>query len=108
MRCILPAAPLYLVDLLFYLEGFEVVEFRLMGLELRMEFVLASLFLRQVSIHLCCPYLPVVAYSLIPLKQDHPAAFVPCCKVISCVVELDGRYYVRFNRIFSSCDSPDA
>ena len=90
MRRILPAAPFDLVDLLFYLEGFEVVEFRFMGLEFRMEFVLASFLLRHVSIHLRCSSSPAVAYRLVPLKQDHPATFVSSCKVVSCVIEFDG------------------
>jgi hypothetical protein len=45
VRRILPAAPLDLVDLLFDLEGFEVVEFWLVRLELGMKLVLASLLL---------------------------------------------------------------
>ena len=42
---VLALAPLDLVDLLLDLERLEVVEFRLMRLELRVELVLASLFL---------------------------------------------------------------
>jgi hypothetical protein len=38
-------APLDLVDLLFYLEGLEVVKFGLVRLELGVEFILACLFL---------------------------------------------------------------
>ena len=38
-------APLDLVDLLFYLKRFEVIEFGLMGLEFGMEFVFAGFFL---------------------------------------------------------------
>ena len=45
MRCILSLAPFYLVDLLLDLEGFEVVEFWLVGLELCMELVFAGLLL---------------------------------------------------------------
>lgn len=45
MGSVLSAAPLDLVDLLFDLEGFEVVEFGLVGLELCVELVLAGFFL---------------------------------------------------------------
>ena len=49
MRCILPPAPLDLVDFFFYLERLELVEFWFVGLELRVEFVLASFLLPMVS-----------------------------------------------------------
>lgn len=49
MGGVLSAAPLDLVDLLFDLEGLEVVEFWLVGLELRMELVLAGFFLYAVD-----------------------------------------------------------
>ena len=49
MGSILSAAPFDFVYLLFYLKGLQVVEFRLMRLELGVEFVLACLFLEQVS-----------------------------------------------------------
>jgi hypothetical protein len=45
MGSILSPAPLDLVNLLFYLEGFQVIEFGFMGLEFGMEFVFASFFL---------------------------------------------------------------
>ncbi len=45
VRGILPAAPFNLVDLFLDFEGFEVVEFGLVGLEFGVEFVLAGLFL---------------------------------------------------------------
>jgi hypothetical protein len=45
MRGILTLAPFDLVDLFFYLEGFEVVKFWLMGLELGVKFILACLLL---------------------------------------------------------------
>lgn len=50
MRSILPPTPLDFVDLLFYFEGLEVVEFRFMGLEFCMEFILACFFLDHVSL----------------------------------------------------------
>lgn len=45
MGGILSTAPLDLVDLLFDLEGLEVVEFRLVGLEFCVKLVLAGFFL---------------------------------------------------------------
>ena len=45
MRCVLPLAPFYLIDLLLYLEGLEIVEFWLVRLEFGVELVLASFFL---------------------------------------------------------------
>ena len=50
MRSILSPAPLDLVDLLFYFEGFQVVEFGLVGLEFGVEFILAGFFLNHVSL----------------------------------------------------------
>lgn len=45
MGGILSSTPFDLVDLLFNLEGFEVVKFGFVGLELSVELVLASLLL---------------------------------------------------------------
>ncbi len=47
MRCILAAAPLDLVDLLFDLEGLEIVELGFVRLKLGVELVLASLLLER-------------------------------------------------------------
>jgi hypothetical protein len=58
MRRILSTAPLYLVDLLFYLERLQVVEFRLVGLKFGVELVLAGFFL-------------VTSASLSQLMQPH-------------------------------------
>lgn len=41
MRGVLPTTPLDFVDLLFDFQGFQVVEFRLVGLELCVELVFA-------------------------------------------------------------------
>lgn len=49
MRRILPTAPLDLVDLLFYFEGLEIIEFRFVRLELCVELVLAGFLLLQLS-----------------------------------------------------------
>lgn len=50
MRRVLALAPLDLVDLLLDLEGLEVVEFGLVGLELGVELVFAGFFLGIVSL----------------------------------------------------------
>jgi len=49
MGSILSPAPLDLVNLLFYLEGFQVIEFGFMGLEFGMEFVFAGFFLASTT-----------------------------------------------------------
>ena len=50
MRSILPSTPFDLIDLFFYLEGFEVVELGFVRLELGVEFVFACLLLFGMSI----------------------------------------------------------
>ena len=45
MGGVLSLTPLDLVDFLFYLQGFQVIEFRLVRLKFGMEFVLASFLL---------------------------------------------------------------
>ena len=50
MRSILPSTPLDLVDLFFYLEGFEVVELGFVRLELGVEFVFTCFLLRGMSV----------------------------------------------------------
>ena len=49
MRGVLSAAPLDLVDLLFYFKGLEIIKFWFVGLKLGMELVFARLLLRRVS-----------------------------------------------------------
>lgn len=49
MGSVLSPAPFDLVDLLFYLERFEIIELGLVRLELGVELVLASLFLPRAS-----------------------------------------------------------
>jgi hypothetical protein len=44
---ILSSAPLYFVDLLFYFEGLQVIEFGFVGLEFGVELVLACFFLKS-------------------------------------------------------------
>jgi hypothetical protein len=49
VRSILPPAPLYLIDLLFYFKGFEVVEFGFVRLEFGVKLIFACFFLQNVS-----------------------------------------------------------
>ena len=49
MRRVLPPTPFDLINLFLDLQGFQIVKFRLMGLELCMELVLASLLLVDIS-----------------------------------------------------------
>ena len=49
MRGVLSLAPFDLVDLFFYFQGFQIIKFRLMRLELRVELVLAGFLLPTVS-----------------------------------------------------------
>lgn len=49
MRGILSSTPLDLVDLFFNLQRLEIIEFRLVRLELCMELILASFFLYHIS-----------------------------------------------------------
>ena len=81
-------APLDLVDFLFDLEGFEVVEFRLVGLEFRVEFVFAGFFLLYVSVRLSVGG-SAKANCLVALEEDDPSALVTGCEVVAGVVELD-------------------
>lgn len=101
MRSILSAAPLYLVDLLFYFEGFEVVEFGFVRLEFCMELILACLFLQNVSsfpgkTSRLRRSVAILAstYCLVPLKKHNSPSFVTSCQIIARVVEFDCRYYI--------------
>jgi hypothetical protein len=83
MRGILSPAPLDLVDLLFYLEGLQVIEFWFVGLKFGMEFVLAGFFLNHVSssvpIDATSYCVQSCAYRLVPLEQHNSSAFVSSC-----------------------------
>ena len=52
MRSILPSTPLDLVDLFFYLQGFEVVKLGFVRLELGVELVFARFLLLGMSVDL--------------------------------------------------------
>ena len=73
MSSVLSLAPADLVDLLLDLEGLEVVELGLVGLELGVELVLATLL------------------RLVALEEDDAAALVPGGEVVARVVKLDRR-----------------
>lgn len=99
MRGILSSAPLDLVDLLFDFEGLEIVELRLVGLEFGVEFVLAGFFLARRSVSsmtaLSSPEsVELDTHCLVALEQDDTATLVTSSKVVSRVVELNGRYDV--------------
>ena len=99
MGGILTAAPLDLIDLLLDLQGFEVVEFGLVGLELGVEFIFACFFLRDDHICQHSPWSffistifkdvdgrPSAAFfynrgtdSLVPLEQDDSASLIAGC-----------------------------
>ena len=69
MGGILSPTPLDLVDFLFYLQGFQVIELGLMRLEFGMEFVLASFLLPMVSYS---ERNPKTLKSLLHLGSDGP------------------------------------
>lgn len=98
MRGILSAAPLDLVDLLFDLEGLEVIELGLVGLELGMELVFAGFFLlcwlenaRHDDVATTRPEL-LAAHRLITFEQDDPPTLVTSRQVITRMIEFNGRY----------------
>ena len=112
MRSILPAAPLDLVYLFLYLQGFEVVEFRFVRLELRMKFVFACLFLLDVSVD-AFKLATLVGfpkatgqssstYGLISFEQYHSPTLVSRRKVVASMIELNSRYYVRYGQDVSN------
>ena len=96
MRGVLSSTPFDLIDLLFNLQGFEVVELGLMGLKLGMELVFARLLLFCVALHIsgavsgrpCC--LGSATNRLIPLEQHHPTPLVTGREIVSRLIELDG------------------
>ena len=96
MRCILAATPLDLVDLFFDLEGLQVVELRLVRLELGVELVFASLLLERGLDLNSNRTLNWKTYSLVPLEQNHTTTLVTSRQVITCLVELDSGDDVRY------------
>lgn len=101
MGGILTTAPFDLVDLLFDLEGFEVVELGFVRLELGVEFVFACLFLSPVLAQHHAFSWDRPSYSFIALKEDDSATLVASGEVIASVVELDRRYYISFSDVFN-------
>lgn len=73
MGSVLSSTPLNLVDLFFYFEGLEVIEFGFVRLKFGVEFVFACFFLRHCQSLLKFAWLGVAArcvitYRFIPLK----------------------------------------
>ena len=92
----MPAAPLDLVDLLFDLERFQVIEFRLVRLELGMELVLASLLLGGVSDNGSRRLWSRRTYCFIPFEKDHTTTLVTSREIVTRLVELDGGNDIRW------------
>lgn len=104
MGGILSSTPLDLVDLLFDLEGLEVIELGLVRLELGVEFVFASFFLlgtsgtsRNSTIIVHSP--EPATHCFVALEQDNSSTLVTCCQVVSRMVELNGRYDVGWLQV---------
>lgn len=96
MRCILATTPLDLVDLLFDLEGLEIVELGFVRLELGVELVLTSLLLEGRLGVKSGKLVVAKTYSLVSLEQNHTTALVTCRQVVTRLVELDGGDDVRW------------
>lgn len=98
MGSVLSTTPFDLVDLLFDLEGLEVVEFGLVGLELGVELVLAGFFLSRQLENAHDDDADIIeskrpaAHSLVALKQNNPPTLVTSRQIVARVVELNGRY----------------
>ena len=92
MGRVLPLAPLDLVDLFLDLERLEVVELWVVRLELRVELVLAALFLQRTISGLLNQPTQIIMMTrlLVALEEDDPAALVAGREVVACRVELDG------------------
>ena len=87
------ATPFDLVDLLFNLQGFEIVEFGFVGLEFSVEFVFTCFFLHLTgSFVMMCSFR--LTDSLIALETDDSTPFISCGKVVARMVEFDSRYDV--------------
>merc|ERR1719160_228760 len=76
------AAPFDLVDLLFYLKGFQIIELGLVGLELGMELVFAGLL------------------RFVPFEQYNSSSFVASGEIVASVIELDGGDNIGFRDVF--------
>ncbi len=96
MGSVLAPAPLDLVDLFLDLERLEVIELGLVRLKLRVELVLAGLFLsRAISSAKGVDREGEVRHRswtncLVAFKQDHTAALVARREIVARVIELDG------------------
>lgn len=99
---VLSTTPFDLVDLLFDLEGLEVIEFGLVGLELGVELVLASFFLPRQLENAHDDDADIIeskrpaAHSLVALEQNNPPTLVTSRQIVARVVELNGRYDIGY------------
>jgi len=82
---VFPPEPSNFIDLFFDFQRLEVVKFGLVGLESRVDIILAPTRLRRLA-------------QRVPLENDDAAALVPCRQQLSIVVELHARDYVRCNK----------
>ena len=101
---ILSPTPLDLVDLLFDFEGLEVIELGFVRLEFGVEFVLAGFFLLDMSGTSRSSTVIAVAaepttHCFVALEQDNSSTLITGCQVVSCMVELNGRYDVRWPQV---------
>lgn len=101
---ILSSTPLDLVDLLFDFERLEVIELGLVRLELGVEFVLAGFFLlatsgmsRNSTVSTQSP--GPATHCFVALEKDNSSTLITCCQIVSCMVELNGRYDVGYLRV---------
>lgn len=104
MGGILSSTPLDLVDLLFDFERLEVIELGLVRLELGVEFVLAGFFLlgtsglsRNSTGGTQSP--GPATHCFVALEQDDSSTLITCCQIVSCMVELNGRYDVGWLQV---------
>ena len=107
MRRVLALAPLDPIDLLLDLERLEVIELWLVRLKLGMKLILASFFLRLISL-----FIPQriqrkptrergtkkghKTNSIITLEQNNAPAFIARGKEIAGMIEFNGGYDVRY------------
>ena len=97
MRGVLSLAPLDFIDLLFYLQGFQIIELGLVRLELRVEFVFASFLLPTVNYSEC---VTKTLESLRGLGRDGPIrSFRRVLPVRPCHQLLDNCQYDRILRL---------
>ena len=90
------STPFDLVDLLFDLEGLQIIKFRFVRLELGMELVLASLLLGGVSDDGSRRLWSRRTYCFVPFEKDHTTTLVTGREIVTRLVELDGGNDIRW------------